>query len=235
MKRLKPRHWTAIALFVLLVLPSLWFALAYGGLPRLWSHHEHKLMAHRNEIISYTAQDIPGDPVNLRLAGRAEDIACAFTRAGWSRADPVSLRSGLGIAASVLLRRPYPEAPVSPLYVKDRAEDLAFQLDEGRSADKRHHVRLWNMGNDDWLGAASFDRGVGLSLFTLQITHRIGPDVDRERNMVGDVLMKSGGRFTGTMGSRIIGGQWHRNGGGNRYRTDGLIRMYAAGQGCKNP
>jgi hypothetical protein len=232
MRRLKVRHWTAIALLVLVLLPCLWFALAYGGLPRLWSHHEHRLMTGRSEIVSYTAQDIPGDPINLRLIGRETDIDCAFARAGWSRADNVSLRSGLRIAASVLLNRPYPQAPVSPLYVKDRVEDLAFQRDEGRSADRRHHVRLWRIGNDDWLGAASFDRGVGISLFTLQITHHIGPEVDRERDMVGALLARSDGRDSGSVRSGIKGDHWHRNGGGDRYRTDGTIRIFDVGSHC---
>ena len=52
---------------LLLLLPCLWFALAYAGLPRLWSHHEHKLKAGREEIVSHSAQDIPGDPINLAL------------------------------------------------------------------------------------------------------------------------------------------------------------------------
>jgi hypothetical protein len=232
MRKPRPRHFAALAIFAIVLIPRLWFALAYAGLPRLWSHHEHRLRAGRNEIVSYTAQDIPGDPINLRLTGREAEIDCAFARGGWSRADPVSFRSGLRIAASVLLRRPYPQAPVSPLYVKDRIEDLTFQLDEGRSADRRHHVRLWRVGRDDWLGAASFDRGVGLSLFTLQITHHIGPEVDRERDMVGALLAKSGGRPAGTMLSRIVGGQWPRNGGGDRYRTDGAIRIFALGRDC---
>lgn len=190
-------------------------------------------MAGRNDIVSYTAQDIPGDPINLRLKGPEADITCAFERAGWSRADDVSVHSGLLIAGSVLFQRSYPQAPVSPLYVKDQAEDLAFQLDEGRSADKRHHVRLWRIGNDDWLGAASFDRGVGLSLYTFQITHHIAPDVDNERDLVASVLSKSGASANGSMVSHSVSGPWHRNGGGDKYRTDGAIKIYTLGKNCK--
>lgn len=226
---LRPWHWFVTTAAFLLAVLLLWFGIAYGGLPRIWSHHEHKRIGSRDEIISYTAQDIPADPINLRLKGNAAQIACAFHKASWTRADTVSVRSAIKIAASVVLQRAYPQAPVSSLYVHDRVQDLAYQMDEGRSADRRHHVRLWQVGPDDWLGAATYDRGVGLSLFTLQITHYIGRDVDADRAMVGKLLVSGGGRLIGVERSRIPPGRWHRNGGGNRYRTDGLIGIYALG------
>ena len=228
MKKLRLRHWVAIVTLVPIFLSVVWFALAYGGLPRLWSRHEHKLMPSRHAIVSYTPQDIPGDPVNLEIYGSQVQIVRAFARANWSRADAVSLQSALQIGASVAFGKPYPQAPVSPLYVGDKVEDLTFQLDEGPSAARRHHARFWRIGNDHWLAAASFDRGVGLSLFTLQITHHIGPDVDQERDAVGAVLVNNGWAYTGLVKSGVLGGRWLRNGGGDRYRTDGAIKIFAA-------
>jgi len=231
--RLRPWHWFVLALAGTAALLLLWFALAYGGLPRLWSRHEHKHIGERDPLLTYTAQDIPADPVNLLLFGDAAQLDCAFAAAGWHRADAVSGRSALAIAASVVLHRPYPDAPVSPLYVGDRVQDMAWQLDEGTSADRRHHVRLWRVDGDAWLGAASFDRGVGLSLFTLQITHHIGPDVDAERDAVGRLVIARGGQSWGTQPSRLAPGGWHRNGGGDRYRTDGRIALYRLGDACR--
>jgi hypothetical protein len=230
--KVKPWHVGSVLGFVAF-LPIIWFALAYAGLPRLWSHHEHKKIGQRREIVSYTAQDIPGDPINLLLKGDERSIACAFRKGGWYVADPVSVRTGMLIGASVLFRQPYPQAPVSPLFVKDHRQTIAFEKAEGRSADKRHHVRLWQIGDHDWLGAATFDRGVGVSLFTLQVTHHIGPDVDAERDAAGTLITANGGALTGTMSSRIAPNTWHRNGGGDRYRTDGQIRVYTVGaSGC---
>jgi hypothetical protein len=230
--RLRPRHWLLIAILALVGLLLVWIAIAYGGLPRIWSHHEHKRVGARDEIISYTAQDIPADPINLHVKGDAAQIACAFTKAGWTRADDVSLQSSAKIVSSVVLHRADASAPVSPLYVHDRIQDVAYQLDSGGSADRRHHVRLWQVAPDDWLAAATYDRGVGLSLFTLQVTHHIGSDVDADRDAVGTLLNAAGGQFAGTEPSRIAPGKPHRNGGGDHYVTDGQIKVYKLGPGC---
>jgi hypothetical protein len=223
--RLKPWHWYSITALLLLAVPLLWFVLAYGSLPRLWSHHEKKVIGQRDQIQTYTAQDIPGDPISLHVHGSREAIACAFTRAGWSLADPVNLPSALRIGASVVLGHPYPQAPVSPLYVQDEKQAMAFEKEEGKSADQRHHVRFWQIGNDDWYGAASFDKGVGLSLFTLQVTHHIGANVDAERDTAGRLLVAGGAKLSGIEDNRIAPGM-HRNGGGDRYRTDGRIAVF---------
>ncbi|PXA83837.1 hypothetical protein DMC47_42300 [Nostoc sp. 3335mG] len=230
--RLKPWHWYSITALLLLAVPLLWFVIAYGALPRLWSKHEHRVIGARDQIQSYTAQDIPGDPVSLHLHGSQAAIECAFKRGGWSLADPVNLASALKIGTSVVLGRPYPEAPVSPLYVQDAKQAMSFEKEEGRSADKRHHVRFWQIGNDDWYGSASFDKGVGLSLFTLQVTHHIGANVDAERDTAGQLLIAGGAKPTGIESNRIAPGP-HRNGGGDHYNTDGRIAVFTLpGGGC---
>ena len=69
----------------------------------------------------------------------------------------------------MLLDRPYKDAPVSNLYYQGRREDLAFEKPIGASADRRNHVRFWKVldqGEEKrpvWLGAATEDRGVGVS------------------------------------------------------------------------
>jgi hypothetical protein len=208
------------------VLLLLWLALAYGELPHLWSKHEHKKIRRGDEIITYTSQDIPADPINVRLIADARSIQCAFERGGWTLADRLSLRSALGIVGSVVLQRSYPNAPVSSLYFQDKLQSLAYEKDEGRTAHRRHHVRLWQVGPREWMGAATYDRGVGLALFTLQVTHHIGPNVDAERNALGAMLQAAGARLQGYAPSRVPSGRKQRNGGGDPYFTDGMIKTY---------
>ena len=66
-----------------------------------------------------------------------------WTRRAGFAADPVTLRTSIEIVGSVVLDRPYHDAPVSPLYYQGKKEQLAFEKPDGRSADRRHHVRLW--------------------------------------------------------------------------------------------
>ena len=40
-----------------------------------------------------------------------------MSRAGWVRAEELTIRSSWGIVVSSVLRRPYPEAPVSSLFL----------------------------------------------------------------------------------------------------------------------
>jgi hypothetical protein len=43
-----------------------------------------------------------------------------------------------------------------------------------------------------WLGSATFDRGVGISRYTGQITHHIAPNIDAERDLVIAELSRAG-------------------------------------------
>ena len=84
--------------------------------------------------------------------------------AGWYPADPVTLRSSIEIVGSVLLDRPYRDAPVSPLFYLGRREDLAFEKPIGNSADHRHHVRFWKVLDQGEETAAGLARRRDLSI-----------------------------------------------------------------------
>jgi len=231
--RFRKIHGYGLALLVVLSLPFLWVIVAYGALPMFWTHHEHKKHDPHVAIVSYTHQDIPADPINLRLTGEANTIACILGGAGWQKADPVSLNTSFGIVGSVLFKFPYTRAPVSPLFVDGRPQDFAFEHLEGASADKRHHVRFWQIGPHDWYAAGTFDRGVGVSLFTLQVTHHIGPDIDRDRDAIADILHVSGAVEQSVENDQLANNKVHRNGGGDKYYTDGRIRTFVLPIACK--
>lgn len=214
--------------------------LAYLLLPYEWLRRERLLDPSRIPFVTRTAQGIPGDPLNIGVVGSREELLRAMAAAGWSSADPVTLRSSLEIAGSVLLDRPYRDAPVSPLFYQGRREDLAFEKLAGRSADSRQHVRFWRAEKDEagravWLGSATFDRGVGFSHYTGAITHHIAADIDAERDaLVGDLTVArlieqsyaAPGRGATTAG---------RNGEGDPYFTDGEMRVLVLkGAGAAN-
>ena len=210
---------------------SLWLLAAYLILPALWRHYEHHPALEAAPRTTRTAQGIPGDPLNVGLIGPEEALVRAMRGSGWDPADPVTLRTSLRIAGSVLLDEPYADAPVSDLYLFGRKQDLAFEKPVGGSARRRHHVRFWRSvelgrgGVPLWVGAVTFDRSVGLSHRTGQITHHIGPDIDAERDgLIAD--LREGGWLTELfqvtgVGATALG----RNGGGDRYFTDGELTV----------
>jgi hypothetical protein len=213
--------------------------LAYLVLPLVWTHYEHQKGLENLPMVTRTGQGIPGDPINVGLVGDQRDVVCAMHEAGWYPADPITLRSSIEIVGSVLLDRPYRDAPVSNLYYLGRREDLAFEKPIGASADRRNHVRYWKaleQGEEKrpvWLGSATEDRGVGVSRYTAAVTHHISPDLDAERAVLTADLENAGMvdakyQVTG-IGPTLTG----RNGGGDLYYTDGEIWVLRLVEACR--
>lgn len=124
-----PRPMAACGNFVAYVFVS------YLVLPATWSRIEHEPGLSKRTMVTHNADGIPGGPINIDLIGSREQVVLAFHAAGWDPADPITLRTSLKIVGSVVLDRPYRDAPVSPLYFEGRHEDLAFEKPVGRSAD----------------------------------------------------------------------------------------------------
>ncbi|MBF4463188.1 MULTISPECIES: LssY C-terminal domain-containing protein [unclassified Rathayibacter] len=217
--------WAQIGFYV-----AVWVLVAYLALPRL-----HRILT-RLYVPDYfigrarTSDGLLGDPVNLALHGSDAQLVHAMTSAGWTRADEVTLRSSWRIVVSTLTRRSYHEAPVSPLFVFGRQQDVAFQQEVAGNPAKRHHVRFWRCPDGwllpggfpaEWVAAGTFDRSVGLSLFTLQVTHKISPDTDRERDHIVATLVARHPEAVIDVIRDFSTGYHARNGGGDSIVTDG--------------
>ena len=205
----------------------LWLVIAYLALPILWKRHErHHPALEDAPRITQTGAMIPGDPLNLSLIGQEADLVAAMLAAGWHPADPITLKTSLRIAESTVLHRAYVDAPVSNLFLFGRKEDLAFEKPAGPDASKRHHVRYWKsptldvQGRPCWFGAVTFDRSVGFSHTTGQITHHIAADLDSERDHLIDDLQGVGRIQTLDWKDDFQPNGEGRNGGGDRWQTD---------------
>lgn len=214
---------------LLLIIPA-WGVIAYLTLPRL-----HRILT-RIYVPNYfigrtrTSDGLLGDPVNIAFDGTAEQLHRSMTEAGWTLADPVTFRSSAKIVWSSITRASYPAAPVSPLILFDREQDLAYQQEVDGSPSRRHHIRLWRCPKDwplpgghrvDWVGSASYDTAVGVSFFTLQVTHRIAADIDRERDHVVSTVRSYVPESSVSMIEDFSTGYHHVNGGGDKIHTDG--------------
>lgn len=221
------------ALAALLLAAVVYVVVAYLILPRDLRRDDASIVPRLDDglpIVTETTYDAPGDPLNAEFIGSVDAIADAFNAAGWSPADSVTLRSSLRIAEAVILKKPYGDAPVSPLILFGRRQDLAFEREFGPDPDRRQHVRLWKIPGSDtrWLAGATFDASVGLSRETGQVTHHIAPDVDAERDRLAANL-DSTGHVTRNVLVRVrppvLQADPAKNGGGDPYWTDGMRRV----------
>ena len=227
----------AIAVVVLLSVIGAIELLTHIIGPRLVSHYDAFPAMASAPRRAVSERGVPADPLNVALVGTEAEVEEAFRRAGWVAAEPVTRRSSVKIAESVLLHRPDSAAPVSPLWLYGRMQDLAFEREVGPSASRRHHVRLWRMPNATyeqrpvWLGGATFDLRAGISHRGLHPTHHIAPDVDEERdtltaNLVRAQQVAATFRVTG-VGLRVDA----RNAEGDRFDTDGELRVLVISPG----
>lgn len=222
----RERRIAGIVAGVLLV----WLVAAYILLPAAWKGYARLRPSFDDDPrITQTADHHPGDPLNVAFVAAEDELKAAMHAAKWELAAALGLKSDLKIAADTVLSRPDEHAPVSSLYLFGRKEDLAFEQPVGDNPRHRHHVRLWKTGraSEDgrptWIGSAVYDKHVGLSRTTGQVTHVTAPDVDAERDYLFECLENSG-----DLAEQFVEAGFHtklagRNGGGDPWRTDGSL------------
>lgn len=209
----------------------IWILTAYFVLPRL-----HRFLT-KLYLPDYfigrvrTGDGLLGDPVNIAVLGNKRELVRAMKAAGWSEADNLNFKTSIKMVRTSILKKSYKKAPVSSLFLFMRQQDLAFQQEVAGNPRKRHHVRFWRCPagwklpggiSADWLGAATYDENVGLSLFTLQVTHKIAENTDEERDFVVASLKNKGNARVKILHD-YSSGYHHRNGGGDKIRTDGAM------------
>ncbi len=209
-----------------------WLMLTYIAFPRLHSFFANMYLPNYFLSRTKTGNGILGDPVNMALLGAEEDIHAVMQAAGWTKADPITIKTSLGIALSTVKHKPYPAAPVSDLYLFGKKQDFAYQLEVNGSASQRHHVRFWKVpegwclpGGEkvEWLAAGTYDKGVGLTSSTLQITHKIDKYVDKERDYIIESMLYVDNDVTVDVIEHFSIPYSDENGGGDAIETDGSM------------
>jgi len=172
-----------------------------------------------------------GDPINLVvIEAKGVEPLVPFVEQHWHLTELLDWRSAIETLDSFLFGRPYLTSPVSALYLFGRREDLALQKIRS-SVDRRNHLRLWlapfSYGERRvWVGQISQDIGVHLTDQTWYLTtHKIGPDLDFDRNYILQDLVLGGSveAFGYVPGVGAAEAQApRRNLAGDGYFTDGL-------------
>ncbi|MDK8100629.1 MAG: LssY C-terminal domain-containing protein [Winkia neuii] len=219
------RGWWAILLALII-----WAVASYLTLPRLHSILTDIYVPNYFIGRARTSDGLLGDPINLAAMGTAQQVHAAMRGAGWTLADPITASSARKMIQSTLTRKSYPEAPISPLHLFGRKQDFAYQQEVDGNPKERHHVRFWAVPKDwllpgghrvDWLAGGTFDKAVGLSIFTLQVTHKIDEDTDVERDHIVDTVREHIPQVKVDVLEDFSTGYHSRNGGGDQIKTDG--------------
>lgn len=200
----------------LLALSATYGIGAYIILPRAVRMGLKILQRQHVPNFTITGDGLPGDPVNLALAGTLGQLRTAFAAAGWVEADRLDLMSSWRMARAFVLNTPYPTAPFSTLYLFGRGQDVGFEKTIDNSPRRRHHVRFWaqslskaqmDAGTVDfwlnayrpndlervlWVGAGTKDTGFSLTEITFQITHATDSDTNAERDYIINQLTMCG-------------------------------------------
>lgn len=211
---------------------ALWVLSAYIVLPRFYRLVSKIMMPSYFIGRTQTSDGLLGDPINLAFNGSKGQLISAMEAAGWTMAEPLSLKSSLRMIYAAVLGVKYSNAPVSSLFLFGRQQDIAFEKDIDNNPRRRHHIRFWKTPKDwwlpggyqaDWLAAATFDKNIGLSLFTGQVTHKIDANVDQERDFVIATLQQAKVVSSTKVVKHFTSSYRSRNGGGDHIHTDGSL------------
>ncbi|HEU4634580.1 MAG TPA: LssY C-terminal domain-containing protein [Edaphobacter sp.] len=130
----------------------------------------------------------PGDMVNFAMVGSKEQVEAAFKAAGWVAVDKSVQDAILNGLLKTLSHEAYTAMPMSTLYLFGRPQDLSFaRADPLMVAAERHHLRVWQTdqtidGRPLWVGSATHDIGFETDQRTGGVTHKIDPEIDKERD-----------------------------------------------------
>ncbi len=137
-----------------------------------------------------------GDPLNLVIVGGIDDAFPALIRRGWRPTEMTRYGSVMKMIKSGLSGDRYPYAPISPLYLYGRSQDLALQKARD-NIHQRNHLRLWLSpmrfhGKPVWVGQISRDIGTRITIHSPYLTtHKIDPDVDEARTALQEDMAYS--------------------------------------------
>jgi hypothetical protein len=182
--------------------------------------------------------DRNGDPLNIVVVGRGIDSLFSFIGRGWRLDEPFDIHSVYRTIRAFLFRSEYLNAPVSPLYVFGREQDIALQKARN-TVNLRNHLRLWLApftvdGLQAWVGQISRDIGIKLTTQSRYLTtHRISPAVDQDRFYLLQDLSMSGavsrfGYVRGVGASAMPDPRVNLT--GDPYLTDGLRLVVFLGE-----
>ena len=170
-----------------------------------------------------------GDMVNFVIVGNQKDVQAALEAASWHVADTDNRRAVLNAVMQTYDSKDYLAMPMSTLFLFGRKQDFGYEMAEPIAmVASRHHFRIWKApftwkGSEVWVGAGTHDIGFAKDKRNNNVTHKIDPAVDGERDNIGSSLQKAnkGKTFSYYLPSNPV--QEAKNATGDGYHSDGRL------------
>jgi len=195
-----------------------YIVMAYIILPAILRSFRFFVRPSHIPLYCVTPDGFACDPLNIGIIGTRKQIIKAMTAAGWFLADERTPHTVFRQLTSILTRQYYPNAPFSTLYLLGRRQDFGFELPVKGKVSHRHHVRFWGCSVEApeefqghisfwrrfhrpakaqpnrqlWVGAASKDIGFAPIRHNAQLTHRVHPNTNAERQLIVHDLEATG-------------------------------------------
>jgi LssY C-terminus len=170
-----------------------------------------------------------GDMVNFVIIGSKEQMQAALDAANWHIADTDTKEAALKAVLQTYEKKDYLQMPMSQLMLFGRYQDFGYEMAEPIAmVASRHHFRIWKApftwnGQTVWVGAGTHDIGFEKDQRNGNVTHKIDPSVDGERENIGSSLQKAGKVKSMTYYLPPNPVQDARNATGGGYHSDGRI------------
>ena len=138
-----------------------------------------------------------GDMVNFVIVGSQKDVQAALDAATWHVADTSNTMAAINAAMQTYGSKDYLAMPMSILYLFGRKQDFGYEMAEPIAmVASRHHFRIWKApftwkDQEVWVGAGTHDIGFAKDRRNNNVTHKIDPAVDGERDNIGSSLQKA--------------------------------------------
>jgi hypothetical protein len=170
-----------------------------------------------------------GDMVNFVIVGSQKDVQAALDAATWHVADTNNERAALNAVMETYENKDYLQMPMSTLYLFGRKQDFGYEMAEPIAmVASRHHFRIWKApftwkGQEVWVGAGTHDIGFAKDKRNGNVTHKIDPGVDGERDNIGSSLQKASKTKTVSYYLPPNPVQEAKNATGDGYHSDGRL------------
>jgi len=135
--------------------------------------------------------------VNFVIVGSQKDVQAALDAANWHPADVGDSKAVFNALMETYQNKDYLQMPMSTLYLFGRPQDYGYEMAEPIAmVASRHHFRIWKApftwkGQEVWVGAGTHDIGFAKDKRNGNVTHKIDPKVDGERDNIGSSLQKA--------------------------------------------